>query len=84
MQAIYLDAGSGADRPVPTAVIAACRSCLDDPAAPLFVGGGIRRPEEAARARAAGADFVVVGTALEREGGDALASFVRAVRDERA
>jgi putative glycerol-1-phosphate prenyltransferase len=84
MQAIYLDAGSGADRPVPTAVIAACRSCLDDPATPLFVGGGIRRPEEAARARAAGADFVVVGTALEREGGEALAPFVRAVRDGHA
>lgn len=84
MQAIYLDAGSGADRPVPAAVIAACRGCLGDPAIPLFVGGGIRRPEEAALARAAGADFVVIGTALERESGDGLAAFVRAVRDGRA
>jgi putative glycerol-1-phosphate prenyltransferase len=81
MQAIYLDAGSGAERPVPASVIAACRACLGDSGAPLFVGGGIRRPEEAALARAAGADFVVIGSALERENGDSLAAFVRAVRD---
>ena len=81
MQAIYLDAGSGAERPVPATVIAACRACLGDSGAPLFVGGGIRRPEEAAVAQAAGADFVVIGSALERENGDSLAAFVRAVRD---
>jgi geranylgeranylglyceryl phosphate synthase family protein len=83
MSAIYLDAGSGADHPVPAPVIAACRACLDDPAAPLFVGGGIRHPEEAAAARAAGADFVVVGNALERDAGHALKSFVVAARDGR-
>jgi geranylgeranylglyceryl phosphate synthase family protein len=80
MQAIYLDAGSGADRPVPAAVIAACRSCLADPGVPLFVGGGITSPEKAATARGAGADFVVIGTALEQEGGHTLAAFVQAVR----
>jgi geranylgeranylglyceryl phosphate synthase family protein len=80
MQAVYLDSGSGADRPVPPAVIAACRACLDDPAALLFVGGGIRTPEAAAAARKAGADFVVVGTVLEQAGADALAGYVRAVR----
>ncbi len=84
MQAIYLDAGSGADRPVPAAVIAACRSCLEDPGVPLFVGGGIRNPETAAAARSAGADFVVIGTALEQEGGHTLAAFVHAVRGGRA
>lgn len=84
MQAIYLDAGSGADRPVPTTVIAACRSCLGDRAVPLFVGGGIRNPETAAAARSAGADFVVIGTALEQEGGHTLAAFVQAVRGGRA
>jgi geranylgeranylglyceryl phosphate synthase family protein len=80
MRAIYLDAGSGADRPVPPPVISACRACLDDPAALLFVGGGIRTPEAAAAARSAGADFVVIGTILEHAGPDALADYVHAVR----
>ena len=39
---------------------------------------------DAAVARAAGADFVVVGTALERGAGEALAAFVGAARDGRA
>src|SRR2546426_744740 len=58
------------------------------PAAPaadvaLFVGGGIRTPEQARAARVAGADFVVIGTAVE-DGGAAtteLAAFVRAVTE---
>lgn len=86
MQAIFLDAGSGAERPVPPVVIAACRAAIADPAAPLFVGGGIRTPGEAAAARAAGADFVVIGTVLERggEGDQPIAAFAQAVREGRA
>ncbi|PYP74110.1 MAG: geranylgeranylglyceryl/heptaprenylglyceryl phosphate synthase [Gemmatimonadetes bacterium] len=86
MQAIYLDAGSGAERPVPAAVIRACRAATGgagvggDPAVPLFVGGGIRSPEQAHAARAAGADFVVIGTIVERGTGPALEAFVQAVR----
>lgn len=80
MQAIYLDAGSGADRAVPPSIISACRTSLADPAALLFVGGGIRTPDAAAAARQAGADFVVIGTALEQEGSDMLSAFVQAVR----
>ena len=76
MQAVYLDAGSGADRPVPAAVIRACRAAVPD--RPLFVGGGIRSPAQAREARAAGADYVVVGTAIEA-GGD-LAGFVTAAQ----
>jgi geranylgeranylglyceryl phosphate synthase family protein len=80
MQAIYLDAGSGADRAVPPTIISACKAALADPAGLLFVGGGIRTPEAAAAARSAGADFIVIGTALEQTGSDALAAFVHAVR----
>jgi heptaprenylglyceryl phosphate synthase len=83
MQAVFLDAGSGADRPVPPAVIAACRAGLGDPAAPLFVGGGIRTPDEAAAARAAGADYIVIGTVLEQSGAHSLTAFVRAVAQGR-
>ena len=78
MRAIYLDAGSGALRPVPPAVIGACRDAVCE--LPLFVGGGIRRPEQARAARAAGADFVVIGTAIEAADSE-LAAFVRAVGD---
>ncbi len=80
MQAIYLDAGSGAERPVPAAVIRACRVAAGDAAVPLFVGGGIRSPEQARAARAAGADFVVIGTVVEEGSGHGLDAFVQAVR----
>lgn len=85
MRAVYLDAGSGAERPVPPAVIRACREVLPAPLL-LFVGGGIRSPDQAAAARRAGADFVVIGTALERAQSAgprepaALAALVAAVR----
>jgi len=81
MQAVYLDAGSGAPRVVPGALIAACRSALDetgDGPVPLFVGGGIRTPEQARAARAAGAMFVVVGTVVE-QGSPPLREFVDAI-----
>ena len=89
MQAVYLEAGSGAPRPVAPEIIRACRAAAPAaPAAPaadvaLFVGGGIRTPEQARAARVAGADFVVIGTAVE-DGGAAtteLAAFVRAVTE---
>jgi len=69
MRAIYLDAGSGAPRPVAADVIRACRSAVPD--LTVFVGGGIKRAEQVRAARAAGADFVVVGTALEGPGASA-------------
>lgn len=88
MQAVYLDAGSGAAHPVTAELIAACRQAVPAAEAPLFVGGGIRHPDQARAARAAGADFVVIGTVLERDGTSPVASnlaeFVRAVRGEGA
>jgi geranylgeranylglyceryl phosphate synthase family protein len=63
MRAAYLESGSGADRPVADLLIRAARAATDGP---LLVGGGVRTPDDVRRARAAGADVVVVGTALER------------------
>jgi len=79
MQAVYLDAGSGAARPVPEDVIRACRAAVPD--RPLFVGGGIKSPAQAKAARAGGADFIVIGTVAEGDGitGD-LRAFVEATR----
>src|SRR5205809_21059 len=70
------DAGSGAPRPVGAAVIRACRVAV--PELTLFVGGRIKSPDQVRAARGAGADFVVVGTALEERGAD-LPAMVRAV-----
>jgi phosphoglycerol geranylgeranyltransferase len=79
MGAVYLDAGSGAQQPVGAEIIAAVRGAVPAPA-PLFVGGGIRSPQQAAAARRAGADFVVVGTVLERGTRRDLEAFVQAVK----
>jgi phosphoglycerol geranylgeranyltransferase len=62
MRFLYLEAGSGAESVVPKDMIQACRKAFDGP---LIVGGGIRNPKEVLAAVKAGADFVVVGSALE-------------------
>lgn len=64
MKLMYLDAGSGAQRPVSEAMIQAVAGNID---APLIVGGGITSPEKAYTAAKAGADLVVVGNAIEKD-----------------
>jgi phosphoglycerol geranylgeranyltransferase len=76
MSAVYLDAGSGAISPVSPAVIRAVRNAVD---VPLIVGGGLRTPEQARAARAAGADLIVVGTAVEAGGPGRIHDFVAAL-----
>lgn len=78
MQAVYLDAGSGAERPVPAAVIRACRAAVPRER-PLFVGGGIRTPAHTRAARQAGADFVVIGTVMEEHLSSGLGENLRAL-----
>lgn len=80
MAAVYLDAGSGAERPVAPEVIRAVRETVS---LPLFVGGGMRSAGQVAAARGAGADFIVVGTAVEAGGAEAVRALVAAVRDGR-
>lgn len=62
LRQLYLEAGSGAKLPVPLEMIAAVKAVFDGP---LFVGGGLRLPAEAAAAAKAGADCVVVGSRVE-------------------
>lgn len=62
MQAIYLEAGSGAKEPVPEAMVKSVKGYLN---IPVIVGGGLRAPSEARSRARAGADFIVIGTALE-------------------
>lgn len=64
MKLIYLDAGSGAKNSVPLEMIKKVKKIIQQP---LMVGGGIRSKEEAKAKLHAGADLLVVGTALEND-----------------
>ncbi len=64
MKMVYLEAGSGSSKAVPESMIKAVASYCD---LPVSVGGGIKRPEDAASRVSAGASFIVVGTRLEFE-----------------
>ncbi|WP_311195781.1 geranylgeranylglyceryl/heptaprenylglyceryl phosphate synthase [Antarcticibacterium sp. 1MA-6-2] len=59
---VYLEAGSGADKPVSEEIISEVKAALK---IPVIVGGGIRTREQLCRSFEAGADVVVVGTAFE-------------------
>lgn len=69
MKLVYLEAGSGAKKPVPDEMISEVNDYVS---IPVIVGGGIRTPEEAAKKIQAGASFVVTGNVLERKGGNSL------------
>lgn len=62
MKCIYLESGSGAVQPARTKMIAQVKKTIN---IPLIVGGGIRTELDIRKAVDAGADMVVVGTALE-------------------
>lgn len=61
---LYMDAGSGARRPVSAEMIEKVSSHT---AIPLFVGGGMRDAESVSLAAGAGATVVVVGNAIEAD-----------------
>jgi len=62
MRFLYLEAGSGADKHIPEAMIARVKKTTD---LIVIVGGGIRDGKTAARVAKAGADIVVTGTVIE-------------------
>lgn len=64
MQVIYMDAGSGAKRPIPESMIERVSQSIN---VPLIVGGGITDPEKAYLNCKAGADVIVVGNAIEKD-----------------
>lgn len=69
MRWAYLEAGSGAQNPVPLAHIHACKKLTD---LNLIVGGGIRTPELAAERARAGAKMIVTGNLWEKCQDEAL------------
>jgi putative glycerol-1-phosphate prenyltransferase len=64
LKLLFLDAGSGAATPVSTEMIAAVRAVTH---LPLIVGGGIRSADKVQENLAAGADVIVIGTAVEED-----------------
>jgi len=64
MKLIYMDAGSGAKRPITESMIEKVSSHIE---APLIIGGGITHPEKAYLNCKAGADVIVVGNAIEKD-----------------
>ncbi|HEY5464420.1 MAG TPA: geranylgeranylglyceryl/heptaprenylglyceryl phosphate synthase [Hanamia sp.] len=64
MKLIYMDAGSGAKRPVTESMIEMVANAIE---VPLIIGGGITDPEKAYLNCKAGADIIVVGNAIEKD-----------------
>jgi putative glycerol-1-phosphate prenyltransferase len=63
LQAMYLDAGSGAEREISAKMISAVRRVIN---VPMIIGGGINTSHKAITALEAGADMIVIGNALEK------------------
>lgn len=63
MRFIYLEAGSGAKKPVPPEMI---RIVKDAVRVPTVVGGGIKSGKQASAAASAGADIIVTGNVVEK------------------
>jgi phosphoglycerol geranylgeranyltransferase len=64
MNLVFLEAGSGAENPVPDTII---REVRDFISIPIIVGGGVKDPETAHSKVKSGASFVVIGNFLEED-----------------
>lgn len=76
MHSVYLEAGSGAKIPVDVKMIEAIKKHTQHL---IWVGGGLRNAEQIKQAIDAGADFVVIGTAVE-ENSNALLKLLEALK----
>ena len=62
LRSIYMDAGSGAESPIPVKVITAVKKNIN---VPLIVGGGMNTVHLAIQALQAGADMLILGNGIE-------------------
>ena len=78
-KSIYLEAGSGAEKPVPDEMISRVREKID---IAIVVGGGLRDAKAVKAKIAAGADAVVNGTLIEEDKNlNKLRAIIRAVKN---
>ena len=75
LQHIFIDAGSGADKPVSPEMI---RRVRKEVSLPIIIGGGIKTEAQALDAIAAGADIIVIGNAFEKDP-ELIASITKSV-----
>ncbi|MEM2937379.1 MAG: geranylgeranylglyceryl/heptaprenylglyceryl phosphate synthase [Candidatus Bathyarchaeia archaeon] len=81
MRFIYLEAGSGAKKPVPPEMIRAVKSNID---VPLIIGGGIKSREQALAAASAGANIIVTGNVVENgQVRDKVSEIVEGIRSSK-
>jgi len=64
MRFVYLEAGSGAQEPIPPSMITAVKKLVN---IPVITGGGIKSSKAALAAKNAGADAIVTGNMVEEE-----------------
>ena len=76
MKVVFMDGGSGANQPISQATIQYVRKSVE---LPVIIGGGIRNWQQAKAALSAGADLIVVGTAVE-ENPDLLSEIYEATQ----
>jgi len=82
MRFVYLEAGSGARRPVPSEMIRIVKSYID---VPVIVGGGIKSREQALAAASAGADIIVTGNIVENtEVKQKVSEIIKGIKSRRA
>ena len=80
MRALYLEAGSGSNHPMPVDVVKAVRKHFKGL---LVVGGGITTPQAATTLADAGADLLVIGNLLEtKDYRSKLLPITNAMRDK--
>jgi phosphoglycerol geranylgeranyltransferase len=80
MRALYLEAGSGSNHPMPVEVVKAVRKSFNGL---LVVGGGITTPQTTTALAGAGADLLVIGNLLEtRDFKRKLVPMVQVLRDK--
>ena len=79
MRFLYLEAGSGSIRNIAPQMISSVRKYYKGI---LITGGGIRTPQTAKEIADAGADIIVIGTIIEKEGKweNILSSIIDAIR----
>jgi len=77
MRLVYLEAGSGANTPIPVEMI---EYVCADLSLPLIVGGGIKTTKQLTDAFDAGADLVVIGNVFETDQSK-IAEFIACAKD---
>ena len=76
LKLIFMDGGSGAKNPISEQMIKTVSNSIN---VPIIIGGGISSDEQAARHCKAGADIIVVGNAIEKNG-DLITEIANVVR----